>query len=306
MNELATIAAPTRPVLRWHGGKWKLAPWIIGHFPPHRCYVEPFGGAASVLLRKPRAYAEVYNDLDDWAVNLFRVLRDDESAIRLRDHLRLTPFSRTEFDECGRFLGAADGDPVELARRLVVRSFMGFGSNAHNGRSTGFRANSNRSGTTPAADWRNYPDALPALIERLRGVVVENRDAAEVMRQHDGPETLHYVDPPYMHETRAQGNKYDLKYRAYRHELSDDDHAALLVAIKELEGMVVLSGYPAPLYERELATWRRVEIEAHADGARPRTEVLWINPRAWGALTSSKPQHDMFAECNGVVGDVSK
>ena len=267
----------TRPALRWHGGKWKLAPWIISHFPDHRIYVEPFGGAASVLLRKRRAYAEIYNDLDDWVVNLFRVFRDETMAARLVEQLRLTPFARTEF-ECGRELGETVGDPVELARRLVVRSFMGFGSNAHNGRSTGFRSNSNRSGTTPAHDWANYPDAVASLIDRLRGVVIENRDAVEVMIAHDGPETLHYVDPPYMAETRSPANKYDLKYRMYRHELDDAGHGRLLDALCRLKGMVVVSGYASPLYKARLSGWQCVEMAAFADGARPRTEVIWLNP----------------------------
>src|SRR4051812_27379642 len=121
------MSAPTRPVLRWHGGKWKLAPFVLPFFPPHRIYVEPFGGAGSLLMRKERVYAEIYNDLDDVVVNLFRVLRDEAKGTRLIDALRLTPFARAEFDEA---LEEAEDD-VERARHLVVRSYMGFGSNAH-------------------------------------------------------------------------------------------------------------------------------------------------------------------------------
>jgi DNA adenine methylase len=273
----------------------------MGFFPQHRIYVEPFGGAGSVLMRKERVYAEVYNDLDDVVVNLFRVLRDEVKSDRLIDALRLTPFARAEFDEA---LESAEDD-VERARHLVVRSYMGFGSNAHSSspvadktafktytrpqeqdtyRSTGFRANSNRSGTTPAHDWANYPDALSAIVERLRGVIVEKRHAPDVMKQHDGGGTLHYVDPPYLPETRSPANKYDLKHRMYRHELTGDDHRELLTFLQTLEGFVVLSGYPSPLYDDALPDWRRVTCKAMADGARERTEVLWLNPACAAAL----------------------
>jgi DNA adenine methylase len=275
--------APTRPVLRWYGGKWRLAPWIISNFPKHRAYVEPFGGAGSVLLRKPRAYVDIWNDLDDWAVNLFRVLRDDLASARLVELLRMTPFARSEFD-LARQIDQASGDPVEMARLLVVRSYMGFGANAHNGRSTGFRSNSSRSNTTPAHDWANYPDCLMLIIDRLKGVIVENRCAREVMVQHDAATTLHYVDPPYLPDTRSPANRYDLKYRAYRHELTEDGHVKLLDLLCELKGMVVLSGYPSPMYDDALADWRRLEMNALADGARARTEVLWLNPACAAAL----------------------
>lgn len=300
--------APTRPVLRWHGGKWKLAPRILPYFPQHRIYVEPFGGAGSMLMRKARVYAEVYNDLDEVVVNLFRVLRDRAKAARLIELLRLTPFARAEFNEA---LEAAEDD-VERARHLIVRSFMGFGSNAHSSspvaektafrtftrpdeyRSTGFRANSNRSGTTPAHDWANYPDALALIVDRLRGVIVEQRPAIDVMRQHDGGATLHYVDPPYLPETRSPANKYDLKHRMYRHELTVEDHRELLAFLRTLEGMVVLSGYPSALYDEALPDWQRVEMKALADGARERTEVLWINPNCWQRLEAERAQKSLF------------
>jgi DNA adenine methylase len=253
---------PKRPLLRYHGGKWKLAPWIISQMPKHRIYVEPFGGAASVLLQKPRSYAEVYNDLDGEIVNLFRVAREQGES--LRRVLELTPFSRTDFQESY----TPTVDPLEQARRTVVRSFMGFGSNAHN-KMTGFRSNSNRSGTTPAHDWRNYPGEFGAIVERLRGVCIENRDACEVTGIHDSPQTLHYVDPPYVAETRNKGADY-------RHEMDNADHRTLAAFLCDLQGMVMVSGYPCALYEELFAGWRRVERSAHADGARDRTEALWL------------------------------
>lgn len=263
-----------RPVVRWHGGKWLLAPWIISHFPPHQVYTESYGGGASVLLRKPPAYAEIYNDLDGEIVNVFAVLRGDRAG-ELVEQLRMTPFARAEFELAYH---PAD-DPVERARRMIVRSFMGHGSNGHS-RSTGFRANSNRSGSTPAHDWRNYPDALILAIERFRGVIVENRAGRDVMAAHDSPECLHYVDPPYVESTRGDS------HMDYAVELSDDDHAALLDFLGGLAGMVVLSGYRSVLYDDALTGWARFERAALADGARKRVECLWLNPAAAAAMPS--------------------
>ena len=284
LGEVGVSDVLARPALRWHGGKWRLAPWIIQHLPAHRVFVEPFGGAASVLLRKPRSYGEVYNDLDGEAVNLFRVLRDVEQAERLKLLLTLTPFAREEFDEA--YLPTPE--PVERARRLVIRCFMGFGSDgARIDRRTGFRANSNRSGTTPAHDWVNYPSALPGLISRLQGVVIENRDALACMVQHDGLDTVHYVDPPYLPETRSLSSRHD----AYLHEMSVEDHNRLLGGVLSLIGMVIVSGYASALYDKALAGWGRLERAALADGAKPRTEVLWINP----AASSRRVGSDLFA-----------
>lgn len=277
---------PTRRLVRYHGGKWLLAPWIIGHFPAHRVYVEPFGGGGSVLLRKARSYGEVYNDLDGEIVNLFRVVRD--RGEELREALKLTPYARDEYRESFEM----SGDPLEQARRTLIRSFMGFGSNALCREiKSGFRSNSNRSGTTPAHDWANYPDALDALIERLRGVVIENRNALEIMVRHDGPGTLHYCDPPYVHETRTQVSH---GHHGYNHEMTNEQHAEMAETLRALDGMVVVSGYACPLYDEELfPTWRRVERPALADGARPRTEVLWMNDACAEAHSAATAQQGL-------------
>jgi DNA adenine methylase len=115
-----------------------------------------------------------------------------------------------------------------------------------------------------------------AIADRMAGVCIENRPACEVMVQHDGPDTLHYVDPPYPLSTRSIGNPHCKK--GYRHEMTDDDHRVMAATLRNIDGAVVLSGYACDLYDLELfPDWYREERPALADGARPRTEVLWFN-----------------------------
>lgn len=308
MSEALAIA-PTRHVLRWHGGKWLLAQWVMQFLPTSaRVYIEPFGGGASVLLQRPRAFAEIINDLDGELVNLFRILRDPTLSHELLHLLRLTPFSRAEFAVAYE----SSDEPVERARRLLIRSWMGQGSvsNLAIAGATGFRNNTCRSTQSPfspipAHDWSRYPTVLREIIARLDGVVIESRPAIDLMRQQDRADVLFYCDPPYLPETRSRlGNRKGDGFIAYQHDMTAYDHAALLAFLQTLTGMVVLSGYPSKLYDDALSDWRRVETQALADGARKRTEVLWINPAAAQALDRVKGGHDspLFRERTEAVG----
>ncbi len=265
-----------RPVLRYHGGKWLLAPWIISHFGSHRAYVEPFGGAASVLMRKKRSPVEVYNDLWGTVVNVFRILRDPIQAAELTRLLYLTPFSREEF-EAIQGVTLAQLSMIEQARCTILRSLAGFGSASTNGaHSTGFRASSGESSTTPAIDWANYPTHIPRFVERLRGVLIENRSALDVIEQHDSPSTLFYLDPPYPHCTRnmRRGNAM------YACEMNDQDHADLASLLHHVQGMVIISGYECPLYDQLFGSWAHYKREHVIDGGNKRLESIWLNPAA--------------------------
>jgi DNA adenine methylase len=128
-----------------------------------------------------------------------------------------------------------------------------------------------------AAAWLTAVEGLPEVHARLRRVVVLNRPALDVIRQQDGPDTLFYLDPPYLHETRAATD-------AYAHEMSDADHAKLLVALSHVEGKFLLSGYDSEMYRKaeRVYGWNRhtFDLPNHAAGGgekRRMTEVLWTN-----------------------------
>lgn len=274
-----------RPVLRYHGGKYRLVSWILAHFPPHVHYVEPFGGAGSVLLGKPRVEYETFNDIDDEIVNVFLVLRDPVQSVALAELLRLTPFARREFVSAYEWTD----EPVERARRAIIRSFMAFGGGGVNREcKTGFRGNAARSRRASASDWSTYPDCLPLFTERLKKVEIENCNAFSLFRRYDSPSTLFYLDPTYMEGARSSDSR---RRKHYAHDMSTSDHVAMLEIITRLKGMVVLSAYPHSRYAEALRGWKRIQKTALASGQAKsveRQEVLWLSPRAFEALEGAE------------------
>ena len=254
-------------VLKYPGSKWSLAEWIVGHFPPHHSYLEPFFGSGAVLFSKPRSHIETVNDLDGDVVNLFECIRQDPE--KLGRMVYYTPYSRQEYEKT--YQSAVPTDPFERAARFLLRCNQGHG----------FRTNEHRVGwkndvqgrerAYAAKYWAELPMRIGEAAERLRGIQIENRPAAEVIARFNGENVLIYCDPPYVLSERSGGK------RQYKHEMTDADHEELLAALKAHRGPVVLSGYPSALYDRELRGWYRETATATDQLSRRRLEVLWMN-----------------------------
>lgn len=262
-----------RPVLRYHGGKWRLAPWVIAHFPRHGFHIEPFAGAGSILMRKSPSKVEVLNDLNGRLVNLFRVLRNPEQAGQVVDLLRLTPCAVEEYQDCRE----QSDDPIEDARRLLVVGRQAHGSTgASGGKKSGWRrASIKPSGPLRGNDWQQIWQEVMTWSDRLRSVYIENDDALTVIDRWDSKDALFYVDPPYPASTRSS------KSDGYEYEMTDDGHRELAARLNEVAGAVIVSGYPCELYDLELyPDWQRIERRALADKGQQRTEVLWLNELA--------------------------
>ncbi len=291
-----------RSPISWFGGKGILARRIVPHFPAHHCYVEPFCGGASCLFAKPPSPVEVINDLDGDIVNFFRVLRDPIKFEQLHQLASLTPYSREEFARYKgdwRRMWQDCSDGVDRAYRWYVVARMSFAGEF--GRSWGRSICTSRLGMANAvAQWLSIIDMLPAVAERIRTVQIEHGDWLEVVKSYDTPNTLFYVDPPFVRSTRRTGK--------YQHEMDDAAHRQLVEVLLTIRGNAVLSGYRNTLYRPlEEAGWECVELPTvcYAVGrtrltglqgagslTKPgtrqlRTETLWISP-AMCAATSAR------------------
>lgn len=274
----------TRPALRYYGGKFNLAPWIISFFPPHKNYCEPCCGACSVLFQKPRSPLETVNDLDGNVVNFFRVLRD--SPKELLQAINLTPWAREEYEYC---LKKSYG--LEGARRFFMTCWMSYnGGTGSNPRLFGWRHTKDSRLRLPCSfDITN--NDLTAIANRLIGVQIEQRDYVEIIEKYSNDESLIYLDPPYVASERTNNTDW------YACEWNLADHTEAAGLLRQAQGYVIVSGYACPLYTElyEAHGWPRFDKEAQTNSGGKRIESLWLSPRTLAAL--GKPmQAAMFAE----------
>lgn len=260
----------TRPALRYYGGKWRMAHWVIAHFPAHKNYVEPCGGSAAVLLQKRRSDLETFNDLDGRIVNFFRVLRSrPDDLVR---EIKLTPWARAEY---ALSLEPTD-DPLESARRTWVACWMSIG-----GKGGGWRVItdvSSRHGSTWPGDNLKL-DHLLEVAARFAKVQIENTGALDCIARYSNRDALIYFDPPYPVATRERAGRYEC-------DMTDAEHVAAAELLRQSPAHVVVSGYACPLYTElyERHGWKRQDRPSATNSGGRRVESIWLAPRTWEAF----------------------
>jgi DNA adenine methylase len=256
----------------YYGGKFSHLDFLLPLLPTaftHFC--EPFGGSAAVLINRPPALLETYNDLDSEVVNFFECLRDHADEI-IRA-ISLTPFSREELVKaCASEAGLSK---IERARRFFTRARQtrtGLAQTSSEGRWAHCVLTSRASMAGAVSRWLGSIDGLPQIVQRLQRVQIENAPAIEVIHRYDSPETLFYCDPPYPHEARGDN-------KAYGFEMTDREHEELAECLHAAEGAVAVSGYRCPLMERLYGDWMRVDANSRLCNSSKgeRTESVWVN-----------------------------
>lgn len=227
-----------KSVFPYPGGKARYTDWIVSHIPEHRCWVDVFGGSGAVTYNKPRSNTEVYNDINDDLVQFFRVVREDVDE--LIEWLETVPYSRSVYDEwaAAYFEGERVDDPIERAGRFWTLRYMQFGGDISG--VNGFKTRNQRS---PARTFDNARDQLREITKRFQGVIIENKDYLEVLRDYDDAQTLFYLDPPYVD-------------REHYYDDDEFDHSELVEILCEIDGdwMVSYDTLPEGLEDYPVVT----------------------------------------------------
>lgn len=276
-------------VVQWVGGKGQQLSDLLHLIPYARGYVEPFGGGGVVLMNRHRSDLEVYNDLNADVVSLFRVCQDPAWFTMFQHRVEFTPWSKDEFRRAIYIQQEArkpDSTVNIIDRAWALYVIQNMGISGSHSKSEGNWSRS-LADSKNSIKWYKRFEKLDEVHRRFRYVQIDSQDALACMRYWDAPDVVHYVDPPYVLDTR-EGRAY------YEYEMADDEHVALVETLLSLQGAVVLSGYQHPVYAPlEAAGWENRHYAAHAyakivDHAKGevkpvRIEAVWRNPKCLAA-----------------------
>lgn len=251
----------TNPVLLYPGGKYKIRDWICSYIPPHRSYLEPFCGGASIFFAKSPCELEILNDINGDICNFFRVLRDQGEELAKK--IFLTPYSREEYENA--YIPSSEDTELERARKFCIKCNLSFaGGNRYK---TGFRIGR-------ADNWNQLPETIIEAAKRIKQAQIESMPAIELIKKYQNSETFIYLDPPYYFQNSTDKYQY-----LYKHILKPEEHEEMLKILVESPAKILLSGYENSLYEKYLEKngWKKKKKIAVANKGGYREETLWMN-----------------------------
>jgi len=263
--------------INWYGGKYYMANNIIELFPEHNMYVEGFGGAGHIIFAKKPSEVDVYNDINEGLYLFFKLLRNEETKDRLISAIQLTPYSRQEFYEC-RDTYDDPTDNIEKARKFYIKTMQSFSSI---GKSWSYSKNTSRRGMSQAVSkyLGNVDENMISIIDRLRTIQIEHLDIIDLIQKYDSIDTLFYLDPPYVSDTRISSNVYDK-------EMPKEKHIELINNLLHIKGKAVLSGYDHEIYNAltehgwnkiNIGTFKNRNGEKEGNKTTTKDEYIWVN-----------------------------
>lgn len=258
-----------KPVFKCHASN--LSQWILTHFPENHMdmtYIEPFCGGANLLLSKKKSKIEIINDLDINVINIYRALRDEPKEFIRR--LNLCKYCEETFNRACKKLKLPIEDYLDHALNEFIATRM-----SKSGMKKAFAWNKTLQTTNPkdVNAWLSSVKSLPELAERLKEVFIFNKSAIEIIQAFNGPNTLVYCDPPYLHEARVSKT-------VYSSEMPTDDHIELSHILNNFDGKVIISGYASPLYNRLYKGWNIDKKKMNSSQKKSKdkkVEVIWKN-----------------------------
>lgn len=259
----------------YFGSKCRSFDFINNRLPKTRQYVEPYGGAATLLLNREPVPIETYNDLHDDIPHFFRILRDRSDE--LLDALRATPYSQSEHKRAiqARESGYEGCSDLERARLFFV-VMQQSRSNRQYSRTPSWSyavvGTRKRGSDQTTHKWGRRLDDLETISGRLTDLQITAVPATDIIETHDSDVATFYVDPPYVPDSRGSDDNYDL-------EMSREGHRELADLLDSCDGYVALSGYRSGLYDELYDDWHcySAQEKGTGEGNGTRQEVLWTN-----------------------------